>query len=140
MDSLSSRSEKACVAGLGRRRGRALWRRFAGHFTAKHAGWLNAAGSARSSARSSTTNLLRLLQPDDVVVTNNLGAHHATGIRAAIEGTGAQVLYMPAYSPDLNAIEYCLVPARFQRSGARSVTPPSSSPRRTLWDVLAQLK
>ncbi len=43
MDNLSSHSEKACIAGLGRRRGRALWRRFTVHFTPKHASWLNAA-------------------------------------------------------------------------------------------------
>ncbi len=38
---------------------------------------------------------------------DNLGAHHATGVRQAIEDTGAQVLYLPPYSPDLNPIELC---------------------------------
>ena len=47
------------------------------------------------------------LRPGDVVVMDNLGAHHATGVRDAIEATGASVLYMPPYSPDLNPIELC---------------------------------
>lgn len=68
-------------------------------------------------------HLVPVLLPDDVVVMDNLGAHHATGIRAAIEATGAQVLYMPAYSPDLNAIEYCWskVKAVLRALGARTV-------------------
>ncbi len=37
---------------------------------------------------------------------DNLGAHRATGICAAIEAAGATVLYLPPYHPDLNPIEY----------------------------------
>ncbi len=47
------------------------------------------------------------LRAGDVVVMDNLGAHHATGVRQAIEARGASVLYMPPYSPDLNPIELC---------------------------------
>lgn len=47
------------------------------------------------------------LRAGDVVVMDNLGAHHATGVREAIEAKGASVLYMPPYSPDLNPIELC---------------------------------
>ena len=52
-------------------------------------------------------HLVPSLQPGDVVVMDNLGAHHATGVRAEIEAAGASVLYMPPYSPDLNPIELC---------------------------------
>ncbi len=45
------------------------------------------------------------LQPGDVVVLDNLSAHKITGIRALIEARGAQLLYLPPYSPDLNPIE-----------------------------------
>ena len=41
-----------------------------------------------------------------VVVMDNLGAHHATGVRERIEACGATVLYQPPYSPDLNPIEH----------------------------------
>jgi transposase len=43
----------------------------------------------------------------DVVMTDNLSAHKVAGIREAIEGRGAQVPYLPPYSPDLSPIELC---------------------------------
>lgn len=45
------------------------------------------------------------LQPGDVVVMDNLSAHKVAGIRQLIEDCGAQLLYLPPYSPDLNPIE-----------------------------------
>lgn len=45
------------------------------------------------------------LRAGDVVVMDNLAAHKATTIRAAIEKRGAKLLYLPPYSPDLNPIE-----------------------------------
>ena len=52
-------------------------------------------------------HVLGSLQRGDVVVMDNLGAHHADGVRQTIEAVGASVLYLPAYSPDLNPIEEC---------------------------------
>lgn len=43
----------------------------------------------------------------DVVVMDNLGAHKVKGVREAIEGCGAKLIYLPPYSPDLNPIEKC---------------------------------
>jgi transposase len=51
--------------------------------------------------------LVPRLKAGDVVVMDNLGAHHATGVRQAIEDAGARVAYLPPYSPDLNPIEMC---------------------------------
>ena len=45
------------------------------------------------------------LQAGDVVILDNLSAHKVTGIRELIEARGAQLLYLPPYSPDLNPIE-----------------------------------
>lgn len=45
------------------------------------------------------------LQPEDVVVMDNLSAHKVKGVRQLIEATGAKLLYLPPYSPDLNPIE-----------------------------------
>lgn len=47
------------------------------------------------------------LQAGDVVIMDNLGAHKVKGIREAIEARGAEVIYLPPYSPDLNPIEKC---------------------------------
>jgi transposase len=45
------------------------------------------------------------LRPGDVVVMDNLSAHRAEGVRTWIEKQGAELIYLPAYSPDLNPIE-----------------------------------
>lgn len=47
------------------------------------------------------------LQPGDVVIVDNLGAHKVDGVRQAIEACGARLLYLPPYSPDCNPIEQC---------------------------------
>jgi len=67
-------------------------------------------------------HLVPLLQPGDLVVMDNLGAHHAKGVRDAIEATGARVLYMPPYSPDLNPIElaWSKLKSILRRMGART--------------------
>lgn len=49
--------------------------------------------------------LLPTLNPGDIVVMDNLAAHHAPGIPQLIAQAGAQVLYLPPYSPDFNPIE-----------------------------------
>jgi len=49
--------------------------------------------------------LVPALRPGDVVVLDNLGSHRVAGVRKAIEGAGARLLYLPPYSPDLNPIE-----------------------------------
>jgi transposase len=47
------------------------------------------------------------LRPGDIVIMDNLRAHKAAGIREAIEQTGARLLLLPPYSPDLSPIERC---------------------------------
>jgi transposase len=45
------------------------------------------------------------LQPGSVVVMDNLSSHKVKGVRERIEAAGAELLYLPPYSPDLNPIE-----------------------------------
>lgn len=47
------------------------------------------------------------LKPGHVVVMDNLSAHKVDGVRQLIQGTGAQLRYLPPYSPDFNPIEKC---------------------------------
>jgi transposase len=49
--------------------------------------------------------LVPVLQPGDLVVMDNLGSHKVAGIADAIEAVGAQLRYLPPYSPDYNPIE-----------------------------------
>lgn len=45
------------------------------------------------------------LAKGDVVIMDNLSTHKVAGVKEAIEATGAKLLYLPPYSPDLNPIE-----------------------------------
>jgi transposase len=45
------------------------------------------------------------LEPGHVVILDNLGAHKVPGVRQLIEERGAQLLYLPPYSPGFNPIE-----------------------------------
>lgn len=45
------------------------------------------------------------LRRGDIVVMDNLGAHKNERTLALIEAVGAEVRFLPAYSPDLNPIE-----------------------------------
>ena len=45
------------------------------------------------------------LTAGDVVVMDNLSSHKVDDVRQRIEAAGAEVLYLPPYSPDLNPIE-----------------------------------
>ena len=44
-------------------------------------------------------------RPDAIVVMDNLAAHRATVVQAALAAAGITYRYLPAYSPDLNPIE-----------------------------------
>jgi transposase len=47
------------------------------------------------------------LKPGDVVVLDNLPVHHKVSVAPALRAVGAEVLYLPPYSPDLSPVEEC---------------------------------
>jgi transposase len=49
--------------------------------------------------------LCPVLPAGDVVVMDNLSSHKVDGVRRLIQHVGAELLYLPPYSPDLNPIE-----------------------------------
>lgn len=49
--------------------------------------------------------LVPTLQPGDIVVMDNLSPHKSDPTLALITQAGAHVVFLPAYSPDLNPIE-----------------------------------
>jgi transposase len=63
------------------------------------------------------------LQPGDIVVMDNLPAHKPDEVRNAIEQTGAELRYLPPYSPDLNPIEmaFAKLKATLRKAAARTV-------------------
>ncbi len=73
------------------------------------------------------------LRPGDVVVLDNLAAHKVAGVEAAIRATGASILYLPPYSPDLNPIEqvFAKLKALLRSAAART--------KEALWATIGQL-
>ena len=63
------------------------------------------------------------LRPGDIVVMDNLAAHKVAGVRQAIEACGAELRYLPPYSPDLNPIEngFAKLKAHVRKSAARTL-------------------
>ncbi len=61
-------------------------------------------------------------RPEAVVVLDNLAAHKAEVVRAALGRAGLAHRYLPPYSPDLNPIEqaWSKLKARLRAEGARS--------------------
>ena len=62
------------------------------------------------------------LRPGQVVVLDNLSGHKGERVRQAIEARGCQVLFVPAYSPDMMPIEeaFSKLKAWLRRLGART--------------------
>ena len=67
--------------------------------------------------------LVPTLKPGDIVVMDNLPAHKPLAIRNAIEAAGAQLRFLPPYSPDFNPIEmaFSKFKAILKRAAARTV-------------------
>jgi transposase len=63
------------------------------------------------------------LRAGDVVIMDNLSSHKRPGIRAAIEAAGANLLYLPPYSPDFNPIEnaFAKLKAMLRKAAERTV-------------------
>jgi transposase len=63
------------------------------------------------------------LQPGDTVILDNLSTHKVAGVEQAITATGAVVLFLPPYSPDLNPIEkfFSKLKARLRQAAQRDV-------------------
>jgi transposase len=64
-----------------------------------------------------------ILRPGDIVVMDNLASHKVAGIRQAIEAAGAELRYLPPYSPDFNPIEqfFAKLKALLRKAAARTV-------------------
>ena len=66
--------------------------------------------------------LVPKLRCGDVVVLDNLGVHKVTGVAEAIADAGAQLRYLPPYSPDYNPIElaWSKIKRQMRTAGART--------------------
>jgi transposase len=77
--------------------------------------------------------LVPTLSDGDIVAMDNLGSHKVPGVREAVEAIGARVLYLPAYSPDLNPIEmvFAKIKSILRKMAVRTVE--------ALWEALGSI-
>ena len=76
--------------------------------------------------------LVPTLSKGDIVIMDNLPSHKVMGVRKAIEKAGAQLLYLPPYSPDFNPIEmaFSKLKALLRKAAARTIDE--------LWQVITE--
>ena len=72
------------------------------------------------------------LTPGDIVIMDNLPAHKSVAVRQAIEAAGAELRFLPPYSPDFNPIEmaFSKLKAFLKKTAARTVDD--------LWEAIAK--
>lgn len=143
--------ETGCATNMIRLRGRALrGRRLRG--SAPHGHWkittftagLRTSGLTAPMVLDGPMNsewfkayvsqvLVPTLKPGDIVVMDNLSAHKSEDIRNAIEAAGAELRYLPPYSPDLNPIEqaFSKLKAHLRKHKERSIE--------SLWNRIGSL-
>ena len=68
------------------------------------------------------TQLAPTLMPGDVVILDNVGFHKSQRAEQLVRATGAWLLFLPPYSPDLNPIEmaFSQLKALLRKRAARS--------------------
>jgi len=83
--------------------------------------------------------LVPRLQPGDVVCLDNVNMHKSKVVREAIEATGASLLFLPRYSPDLNPIEaaWAKVKHFIRKAMPATVSELKAAMRRALRSVSA---
>jgi transposase len=74
--------------------------------------------------------LVPTLRPGDVVVLDNLSSHKRRRTRELIESAGAELVFLPPYSPDFNPIE--MIFAKIKQL-LRSL---ACRTRQALWDAM----
>jgi len=63
------------------------------------------------------------LKPGDIVIMDNLSSHKSPAVRMAIEAAGAELRFLPPYSPDFNPIEkaFAKLKALLRKAAERTV-------------------
>ena len=86
-------------------------------------------------------SLAPMLRPGDVVVMDNLRIHKHPDAVAAIEATGASVVFQPRYSPEFNAIEHCWswIKHRLRNLGCRVIDQLVSYAEQTWREITPEL-
>jgi len=67
--------------------------------------------------------LVPMLSPGDIVIMDNLSSHKGPRVEQLIKAVGAELRYLPPYSPDMNPIEkaYSKLKAHLRKIAERTV-------------------
>lgn len=105
-------------------------------------GWLTFTTSWKTMNKERFTEWVRTklaprLTPGQIVIMDNLRAHHAAAVRELIEARGAELKFLPPYSPDLNPIESCwaLIKKELRRCALRAKEALRTAARRARYRV-----
>jgi transposase len=73
------------------------------------------------------------LRPGNIVVMDNLSSHKGPRVRALIEAAGAQLRFLPPYSPDFNPIEnaFSKLKALLRKAAERTIA--------SLWNAIGRI-
>lgn len=68
--------------------------------------------------------LIPTLSPGDIIILDNLNIHKLDYIQELVEKSGAKIIYLPPYSPDLSPIEkaWFVIKNYLRKKGARTVS------------------
>lgn len=63
------------------------------------------------------------LKPGDIVIMDNLSSHKAPAVQEAIKAAGAELRFLPPYSPDFNPIEkaFSKLKAHLRKAAERTI-------------------
>jgi transposase len=80
-----------------------------------------------------TQVLVPELSPGDIAIMDNLSSHKGQAIRDVIEAAGADLLFLPPYSPDFNPIEkaFSKLKAHLRKAAERTI--------HGLWDAIGRI-
>jgi len=73
------------------------------------------------------------LMPGDIVIMDNLSSHKGPRVREIIEAVGAELRFLPPYSPDFNPIEmaFSKIKAHLRKAAERTVE--------SLWNAIGRI-
>ncbi|MGI9449117.1 MAG: IS630 family transposase [Geminicoccaceae bacterium] len=125
--------ETGASTKMARRYGRAL-RGERCRASVPHGHWKTTTfvGALRLEGMTAPMILAPTLAPGDIVVMDNLPAHKPIAVRQAIERAGAELRFLPPYSPDFNPIEmaFSKLKAFLKKTAAPTVDD--------LWNAIAE--
>ena len=79
--------------------------------------------------------------PNSVLIMDNAAIHRVDGVREMIEAHGSRLVYLPAYSPDLNPIEEAFSSIKAWLWGNRDyvlgeIEGDGADPYRLIWNAV----